>query len=154
MDTWCHLESKLELGGKPSITRLNEEHSCAVSPDVLHRLKSFSSQEMGRHPLLTSGNFFIYPLCPCGLGACQAESYFFRNSGGGMVKAAPFFGITEPTDRQKAADEAGFYSQTTVLRFEPLFSVESPRIAVAVPNQLHPCTRKFTKAEKELLTTC
>ncbi|MEO8410759.1 MAG: DDE-type integrase/transposase/recombinase, partial [Propionivibrio sp.] len=48
------------LGGKPSITRLNEEHSQAASPDLLDDLESYASYEIGRRTLSATGSFRLF----------------------------------------------------------------------------------------------
>lgn len=93
------------LGDKPSITRINEEHSCAASPDVLDRLESFASQEIGRRMLPDSGSFRLFKWdAHVDAALAKQEVIFFETLEGlearWMVKASPFFGITEPTEKR------------------------------------------------------
>ena len=125
------------LGGKPSITRLNEEHSRAASPDVLERLESFASQEIGRRMLSASGSFRLFNRDAHVDAALARQEVIFFETLEGLEARVDGQGVAVLRDyrtyRQKAV---GFYSQQeipTVLRFEPLPSVESPRIAVANP---------------------
>jgi hypothetical protein len=123
------------LGGMPSITRLNEEHSRAASSDVLDCLESFASYEIGRRILSASGSFRLFNRDAHVDAALARQEVIFFESLEGLEARVNGQGVAVLRDfrtyRQKAV---GFYNQheiPPVLHFEPLFPVESPRIAVA-----------------------
>ncbi|MGB3222964.1 MAG: DDE-type integrase/transposase/recombinase [Desulforhopalus sp.] len=55
-----HVRGHRALGGRPSITRLNEEHSRAASPEVLDYLESYARYEIGRRILSASGSLRMF----------------------------------------------------------------------------------------------
>ena len=48
------------LGGMPSITRLNEEHSRAAPPALFDQLVSYAGYEIGRRTLSAAGSFRMF----------------------------------------------------------------------------------------------
>lgn len=123
------------LGGKPSITRLNEEHSRAASSDVLDRLESFARYEIGRRILSASGSFRLFNRDAYVDAALARQEVIFFETLEGLEARVDGQGVALLRDyrtyRQKAV---GLYNQheiPPVLIFEPLPTVGSPRIAVA-----------------------
>ena len=123
------------LGGKPSITRLNEKHFPAASSEVLDRLKSFASYEIGRRILSASGSFRLFNRdAPVDTALARQEVIFFETLEGLEARAdgqsAPFFGITEPTGKRLSDSTVNMDSRQFCF-FGPLPPAGCPRIAVA-----------------------
>jgi transposase InsO family protein len=123
------------LGGKPSITRLSEEHSRAALPDVLDQLESYASYEIDRRILSASGSFRMFNRdAHVNVALAKMEVVFFESLEGleARIDGRCVAVLRDyRTYRQKAV---GFYSQNEippVLHFEPCVPAGSPRIAVA-----------------------
>ena len=123
------------LGGKPSITRLNEEHSRTASPDILDHLESFASYETGRRTLSADGSFRMFNReAHVDAMLAEREVIFFESLGGleaRMDGQCVALLRDYRTYKQKAV---GFYTENEVpkvLQFEPCVKARSPRIAVA-----------------------
>jgi transposase InsO family protein len=121
------------LGGRPSITRLNEEHSRAACSEMLDHLESYASYETGRRTLSAAGSFRLF----------NREACVDRRLGNSEVT---FFetleGLEARIDGEDIAVLRDYRSYThmswveqrslpPVLNFEPRAARESPRIAVA-----------------------
>ena len=121
------------LGGRPSITRLNEEHSRAASSDMLDHLESYASYETGRRTLSASGSFRMFNReAHVDTALANKEVIFFESLEGLEVRA----------DGQSIAVLRDYRAYThmswvdqrnlpPVLNFEPCTTSGSPRIAVA-----------------------
>ncbi len=121
------------LGGKPSITRFNEEHSRAACPDVLDDLERYAGYETGRRILSASGSFRIFNREACvdtRLG--NKEVTFFES----------LEGLEARVDGQSIAILRDYRSYThmswveqrnlpSVLNFEPCAMPGRPRTAAA-----------------------
>ncbi|TKB23497.1 transposase [Desulfopila sp. IMCC35006] len=123
------------LDGRPSITRLNEEHSRAASPEVLDHIESYARYEIGRRTLSAAGGFRMFNReVYVDAMLAEREVVFFESLEGleaRMDGQCVALLRDYRTYRQKAV---GFYSQNEippVLYFEPCAMDGSPRIAVA-----------------------
>jgi transposase InsO family protein len=121
------------LGGKPSITRLNEEHSRAASSDVLDQLESYARYEVGRRTLSAAGSLRIFNReAHVDERLANREAVFFESLEGleARVDGQSVAVLRDyRTYRQMVA-----YRQNEIpprLHFEPCASAGSPRIAVA-----------------------
>jgi transposase InsO family protein len=121
------------LGGKPSITRLNEEHSRAASSDVLDQLESYACHEVGRRTLSAAGSFRMFNReAHVDATLANREVIFFES----------LEGLEARVDGQSVAVLRDYRTYThipwwqreelpPILNFEPCNPVGSPRIAVA-----------------------
>ncbi|SPF38529.1 hypothetical protein SBDP1_200013 [Syntrophobacter sp. SbD1] len=118
------------LGGKPSITRLNEEHSRAACSDVLDHLESFASYEIGRRTLSAAGSFRMFNReAYVGAMLANTEAIFFESLEGLEARVdGQSIAILRDYRAYRHLSWYELGKLPPVLNFEPC---GSPRIAVA-----------------------
>lgn len=121
------------LGGKPSITRLNEEHSRAACPDVLDHLESFACYEIERRTLSATGGFRMFNREAHAEAALANKEVIFFESLEGLEARIDGQGVAVLRDYRTYRHMSWYELRKLppVLNFEPCATFESPRIAVA-----------------------
>ena len=121
------------LGGKPSITRLNEEHSRAACPDVFDHLESYACYEIERRTLSATGGFRMFNReAHVDAALANKEVIFFENLEG-LEARIDGQGVAVLRDYRTYRHMSWYDLRKLppVLNFEPCATFESPRIAVA-----------------------
>lgn len=121
------------LGGKPSITRLNEEHSRAALPDVLDQLESYASYEIGRRTLSAVGGLRMFNRdAHVDEALAKREVVFFESLEGLEARIdGQCVAVLRDYRTYKQMAYYRFNEIPQELHFEPCITVGSPRIAVA-----------------------
>jgi len=121
------------LGGKPSITRLNEEHSRTASSEMLDHMEYFASYETGCRVLSASGSFRMFNRQACVDTRLANREVAFFESLDGLEARIDGQSIAVLRDYRSYTHMSWVEQQNlpSVLNFEPRAAPESPRIAVA-----------------------
>ncbi|MGC8493431.1 MAG: DDE-type integrase/transposase/recombinase [Syntrophobacteraceae bacterium] len=122
------------LGGKPSITRLNEAHTRAASSDLLDCLETFACYETGPRTLSAAGSFRLFNREACVDRRFGNKEVTFFETLEGLEARIDGKDIAVLRDYRSYLHMPSWGEQrglAPVLNFEPLATPESPRIAVA-----------------------
>jgi hypothetical protein len=121
------------LSGKPSITRLNEEHSRATSSETLDHLECYASYETCRRVLSASGSFRMFNREACVDTRLGNRDVTFFESLEGLEARIDGQSIAVLRDYRSYTHMSWVEQQNlpSVLSFEPRAAPGSPRIAVA-----------------------
>jgi transposase InsO family protein len=128
-----YVRGHLALGGKPSITRLNEEHFRAARSDALDRLESYASYETGRRTLSADGSFRMFNREVCVNTRLGNREVTFFESLAGLEARIDGQSVAVLRDYRSYRSMQSWDRQNLpfVLSFEPCVTSESPRIAGA-----------------------
>jgi len=129
------------LGGKPSITRLNEEHSRTAPADVLDNLESYACCETGRRILSDSGSFRMFNReAHADAALANKEVILFESLEGLEARVdGQSIAILRDCRAYTHLSWVDLRNLPPVLNFEPCNTSGRPRIAVA--NRLRPATQ-------------